>query len=106
MAVKLNTDSIADIVTKCTAEKPYRAAVVAKTVKTKKVLDELKEALNANEIGFWCINICYLTYMFRTKNGSTIEVIDNSVYKQDNHVFHDVASEGDGFRIIARRSYY
>lgn len=103
MVVKLNTDGIAEIVTKCTAKKPYRAAVVAKTVKTKKVLDEIKAALNANEIGFWCINICPLTYMFRTQNGSTIEVIDNSVYKQGRHIFHDVASEGDGFRIMARR---
>ena len=103
MVVKLNTDGIAEIVTKCTAKKPYRAAVVAKTVKTKKVLDEIKAALSANEISFWCINICPLTYMFRTQNGSTIEVIDNSVYKQGCHIFHDVASEGDGFRIMARR---
>ena len=103
MVVKQNTDSIPDIVSKCTAKKPYRVAVVAKTIKTKEALDEIKEALNENEIVFWCINICPLTYMFRTQNGSTIEVIDNSVYKQGSHVFHDVVSEGDGFRIIARR---
>ena len=106
MVVKPNTDGIAEIVTKCTAKKPYRAAVVAKTVKTKKVLDEIKAALSANETSFWCINIAVGIYIFRTQNGSVLEIIDNSVYKQDNHVFHDVASEGDGFRIIARRSYY
>lgn len=101
MVVKLNTDGIAEIVTKCTAKKPYRAAVVAKTVKTKKVLDEIKAALSANNVSYWCVNICYLTYMFYIhNNGSTIEVVDNCVYRGKTHIFHLVGHNGNGFRIF------
>lgn len=104
MIQRRNNDSITDIASKCARRKPYRAAVVAKTVKASKVIAEIKEALSANQIGFWCINISSGTHIFRTQNGSVIEVIDCSVFKHDDHTFHDVVTEGDGYRIIARRS--
>ena len=92
-------DTIPEIVAKCTAKKPYRAAIVAKTVKIKQVLSEIKVALNEREVSFWHVNIAPLTYIFRVQNGSVIEVVDKSVYKGESHVFHGVASEGDGFRL-------
>lgn len=96
----LNNNSIADIVAQCVHTKPYRAAIVAKDTKIKAALDQLKAALSANEMGFSCINICPQTYMFCLSNGSTIEVIDNSIYKGTEHRFHLVATDGAGVRIF------
>lgn len=95
-----NRDSIHEVVAKCTVKKPYRAAVVVKTIKMKQALSEIKAALNEREVSFWVINIASLIYMFRVQNGSMIEVIDNSVFKGESHIFHCIADNGDGFRIL------